>query len=114
MLQMLKFMRRSFRGRFVAYRIAQKGWKVKENGEINSCLACSCENTLKLSLPLRASEVTHGSEVSPVGEVLGKLNFTASFCEQLHCVQHNFTFAFAKTSQTGKETTARINKNLHR
>ena len=80
---------------------------------INSCLACSCENTLKLSLPLRASEVTHGSEVhfvsevSPVGEVLGKLNFTASFCEQLHCVQHNFTFAFAKTSQTEKEAIAR-------
>ena len=62
------------------------------NGTINSCLACSHENTLKLSLPLRASEVTYGSEVhfvsevSPVGEVVGNLNFTASFCEQLHCV----------------------------
>ncbi len=45
------------------------------------------ENTLKLSLPLRASEVIFDSEVhfvsevSPCGEVMGKLNFTASLCE---------------------------------
>ena len=49
------------------------------------------ENTLKLSLPLGASEVTCDSEVhfvsevSPNGEVMGKLNFTASLGEQLHC-----------------------------
>ena len=40
------------------------------------------ENTLKLSLPLRASEVIFDSEVHfvsevlPNGEVVGKLNFT--------------------------------------
>ena len=33
---------------------------------------------------------------------MGKLNFTASFGEQLHCVSHNFTFAAAKTSLTEK------------
>ena len=44
------------------------------------------ENTLKLSLPSRASEVIYDSEVhfvsevSPNGEVMGKLNFT----------EHNF------------------------
>ena len=49
------------------------------------------ENTLKLSLPLRASEVIFdsevhfASEVSPNGEVTGKLNFTVSLGEQLHC-----------------------------
>ena len=49
------------------------------------------ENTLKLSLPLRASEVICDrevhfvSEVSPCGEVMGKLNFTTSLDEQLHC-----------------------------
>ena len=49
------------------------------------------ENTLKLSLPLRASEVILDSEVhfvsevSPDGEVMGKLNFTASEAWKLHC-----------------------------
>ena len=46
------------------------------------------------------SKVHFVSEVSPDGEVMGKLNFTASICEQLHCAWHNFTFAFAKTSPT--------------
>jgi hypothetical protein len=51
------------------------------------------DNTLKLSLPLRASEVIHDSEVhfvsevSPDGEVMDKLNFT---------------FVAAKTSPTQK------------
>ena len=31
------------------------------------------------------SEVYFVSEVSPDGEVMGKLNFTVSPCEQLHC-----------------------------
>ncbi len=72
------------------------------------------ENTLKLSLPFgqvklsATREVHFVSEVSPDGEVLGKLNFTASICEQLHCVWHNFTFAFAKTSQTEKEQTYKV------
>ena len=49
------------------------------------------ENTLKLSLPLRASEIIYDSEVhfvsevSPNGEVMGKRNFTVSLGEQLHC-----------------------------
>ena len=95
------------------------------NGEYTADIPCSrkeitfsvlslTENTLKLSLPLRASEVYFVSEVhfvsevSPDGEVMGKLNFTANFGEQLHCVSHNFTFATAKTSLTEKEQTYKI------
>ena len=61
------------------------------------------ENTLKLSLPLWASEVIFDSEVhfvsevSPNGEVVGKLNFT---------------FAIAKTSLTEKEITFRLLTDL--
>ena len=49
----------------------------------------------QLSLPLRASEVifdseVHGvSEVSPKGEVKGKLNFTCAK-HKLHCLQLHF------------------------
>ena len=40
---------------------------------------------LRASEVIFNSEVHFVSEVSPCGEVMGKLNFTASFCEQLHC-----------------------------
>ena len=53
-------------------------------------------------MPLRASEVysvsevIFDSEVSPKGEVMGKLNFTCALAQtSLH---RNFTFAIAKTS----------------
>ena len=39
---------------------------------------------------------------------MGKLNFTVSLGEQLHCVLHNFTFATAKTSLTEKEQTHKV------
>ncbi len=48
------------------------------------CVFSLTENTQKLSLPLRASEVIFDSEVhfvsevSPDGEVTGKLNFTCA------------------------------------
>ena len=64
------------------------------------------ENTLKLSLPLRASEVIYDSEVhfvsevSPDGEIMGKLNFTRAKVRT--SPQSNFTFAKAKTSQIEK------------
>ena len=56
------------------------------------------ENTLKLSLPFRASEVIFDSEVhfvsevSPDGEVMGKLNFTASVncATSLYVIQLHF------------------------
>ena len=58
---------------------------------------------LRASEVIFDSEVHFVSEVSPYGEVMGKLNFTASICEQLHCAQRNLTFASAKTSQAEKK-----------
>ena len=62
----------------------------------------------QLSLPLRASEVILDSEVhfvsevSPTGEVMGKLNFTwcIKVAKQLcqTSLQSNFTFTLVKTS----------------
>ena len=58
----------------------KKRRKIIKKGEF-SVLSLT-ENTLKLSLPLRASEVIFDSEVHFVsevsldGEVMGKLNFT--------------------------------------
>ena len=49
-----------------------------------------CLTLRELSLPQVASEVHFVSEVSPCGEVMGKLNFTASFYEQLHKAEENY------------------------
>ena len=55
-----------------------------------------CLTLRELSLPQVASEVIYDSEVhfvsevSPCGEVTGKLNFTASLYEQLHKAEENY------------------------
>ena len=48
------------------------------------------------------SDVHCVNDVTPDG-VVGKHHITASICEQHHYVQHNITFALAKTSLTKKE-----------
>ena len=52
------------------------------------------------------SEVHFVSEVSPYGEVMGKLNFTCAQ-HKLHCVATSL-LRQQKTSLTGKEQTHRI------
>ena len=81
----------------------------KQYKKAQLCVFYLTENKLKLSLPQGASEVIFDSEVhfvsevSPHGEVMGKLNFTRAIARtSLHC---NFTFATAKTSPTKKEQT---------
>jgi len=70
----------------------------------------STENTLtKFALwaseVIFDSEVHFVSEVSPDGEVMGKLNFTCalrSLAVPQTSLRSNFTFAIAKTSQSRK------------
>jgi len=61
----------------------------------------SVEGVTLTKFALRASEVIFDSEVHFMSEVLpsakhGKLNFTASPCEQLHCAVAQLHFCYSK------------------